>query len=622
MKKFIIPILALLFISLASAEIAVTFPENNLISLNPYTTSYSFEFENQNSSETPIVSLSLSPSLDNIVTISDSSISVPVKNSATINLESSATPGTYEGSIIWSDDGSPSTNGEIQVSVFIPDEENTSTGDYDVIVFPTSKIVTVKQGNEKTQNVMITVPENYPRTITIQSVDFNPGTEAILFGDLNLGQVAPGQSISIPITFSGVDAQTGSYQTNLNIFATDSEGQVNLPSVSLTLQVTAGVTPIDSTTFSTPPTCSLSANTLNLNNTYSFTCSGVVSNLQIDIPSSEFYIGKNVEASSNLYRYDFIPVKYGNTEFKADFKYHGASIFEPFRQDIRISSAGSVVPGTTLKFLFTPILTESSDDGARLIQLVDNRTGSLVTNPKIWIDAVAVNSSSDTFEFSFEEGKEYELRGKADGYEDLVQTINVTPSDIDIFVTPEIGSSMTTFTINTSVENSTIIIGEQEYLNKFVGRLPSGTNIIKAKAEGYKTKEINFSVTPSIQVLQNNEFKKGKLANFTLSEPTEWIVYYRKHITDLERTEMASGNDSVVSFTPDKVGFYSIENSDGQISSYEIEAFALNKKYAGLYVWAWILILGGVAIGGYFVLNRVNNKKVSGGVSEFELTPA
>ena len=107
----------------------------------------------------------------------------------------------------------------------------------------------------KTQNIIITVPSNYPSSITIQAVNFNPGTETILFGDLNLGLVQPGQSVQIPVVFSGKNAQTGVYQTDLNILAINSSGQVNLPKISLSLQITAGITPATNETFFQRPTC-------------------------------------------------------------------------------------------------------------------------------------------------------------------------------------------------------------------------------------------------------------------------------------------------------------------------------------------------------------------------------
>lgn len=485
----------------------------------------------------------------------------------------------------------------------------------DLIVFPTSKVVTVKQGSSKTQNILITVPASYPRPVTIQSVDFNPGTETILFGDLNLGKVQPGNSIQIPIVFSGEDAQTGTYQTQLSIFATDSEGQVPLPQISLTLQVTAGVSPVTGDTFSTPPTCSLSATTLNLNNTYSFTCSGVVSNLDIDIPSSEYWVGKSVEESSGIYRYTFMPIKYGETEFKADFKYNGASIFTPFKQEIRISSAGSVVEGTTLKLIFTPKLDQSTgEEESFLIQLVDNKTGSLVTNPIILVDALEINKTGEySFEYGFLPNKDYEIRGKAPGYEDIVKTINIKPQKIEIRISPGVGDTSTMFNVTTSVKNATIKIGEDSYSDSYYGVLPGGIVKITAIKDGYKTEVINFTVSDKPRIVSfSGELKRRVQQNYTLNKNASWIVYYKKNLDTPDKIELAKGNGILIQFTPSKKGVYVIEADGLNIGTYQIEGFKLSNKLLGIPAWIWFI--GGFLI--VFVVFIIVMRKISPGSGE------
>lgn len=609
-KKISFAFFTLLFlvisISLCYAHVQVSYPSNGLVSLNSYNPSYNIEFENLNNSESVDVSLSLSSSLDSVVQLSSSSVQdILSKKSVTISLLSSLSSGYYEGGLNWLDSGNPQSNGEVQISVVVDDEK---IYDNDIVVFPTSKVVTVQQGSQKVQNIMISVPESYSNPITIQSVDFNPGTETIYFEDLNLGQVMPGNSIQLPVVFSGIDAQTGNYQTQLNIFATDSSGQVQLPSVSLSLQVTSGITTITSDTFSTPPTCSLSATTLNLNNTYSFVCSGIVSNLNVDIPSSEYYIGKNVEISSGIYSYDFMPIKYGETTFKADFRYNGASIFEPFKQDIRISSSGSLVAGTDLKFVFTPKLGEATGEEERfLIQLVDNKTGSLVLSPRVWINALELNSTSDTFSYKFIPGMEYEIRGKSSGYEDIVELINFNPSKIEIKISPDSGDTFTTFTINSSVINSTILVNGAEYNNTFIGKLKGGVNEIKAIKERYKTEIINFTVNDNPKVISSSsdKFKKGVEQIFTLSQESDWVVYYKKDLDSLEEIEHTRGTSSVVTFTPKKKGTYTIKEDNGySIATYQTESFSINKKLLGLKLWIWAIIVLSVFIVCFIIIIR------------------
>jgi len=589
--------LSLMLIGLTSASVDITFPDPipSTIALNPFNPSQIIEFTNSNISEDLQLSFSVSSELQPVVTLSRTTLDVgvnPYKGSITLSIpeEGYQEGGSFNGFLTYT---STLGTGSIPVSVVLgPEEDEIIQGD--LIVFPTSKVTTVQQGSKKTQNILITVPATYPRTVTIQSVDFNPGTETILFGDLNLGQVAPGNSIQVPIVFSGENAQTGSYQTQLSIFATDSEGQVALPTISLTLQVTAGVTPVTEETFSTPPTCSLSATTMNLNNTYSFTCSGVVSNLEVSIPSSDYYVGKNVEVSSGIYRYDFMPVEYGETEFKAEFRYNGASIFAPFKQNIRISSAGSLIPGTSLKFIFTPKLDQATgDEDKYLIQLADNKTGSLVSDPRVWVDAVEINStSSDTFQFPFEPNRNYEVRGKSPGYEDFVQTININPQKIEIRFTPGVGDSATMFNITTSVDNATLTILDQTYIGSYYGVLPGGNVEIKAVKDGYKTEIVNFTVDDRPRIIGiSGEFKKNVDQNFTLSRAGEWIVYHKKSLDATERTEYVRGTGELIAFTPEKSGSYVIEVDGIHVGTYEIEGFSFTNKWGFLPVWAWIILM-------------------------------
>ena len=266
-------------------------------------------------------SISLTPS-GSYISISPTSLAPNISQLFTVSFDSNTPSGIITRSVTFSDSSTP-----ISLTLNVTSAPVTQQGD--ILIFPTSKVITVQQGQEKTQNILVTVPSSYPRTIVIHSVDFNPGTEPIKFGDLNLGQVPPGQSIQIPILFSAKDAQTGTYQTNLNIFATDSEGQINLPTISLQMQVSAGVTPVTNDTFSTRPSCSVSAVNMNINGTYTLTCSGVSNNLEVNPQYNEFLIGKAVDLTSGIYTYTFSPVKFGNTKFIATFSYKGSPVFQP-----------------------------------------------------------------------------------------------------------------------------------------------------------------------------------------------------------------------------------------------------------------------------------------------------
>lgn len=577
----VITILALIVVPLASATIT-TDPTN--VFLNPSQDSQLIEFIKSGNDSTSSLSLSLSSGISGVTQLNFNSVNFPSDRFVTLSVKSGASGGSYSGTIDWS-------GGSLPVSVFIENVQN-NTVDSDITVFPTSKITTVQQGKEKTQNILVSVPSSYPRAVTIEAIDFNPGTETISFGDLNLGQISPGNSINIPIVFSGVDAQTGTYQTDLRFSAKDSEGTVPLQSVSLTLQVTQGVTPITEETFNTAPTCSLSNTQLNLNQTYAFTCSNTQANLVVDIPSADWFVGQKVEISSGLYRYDFIPTKFGNYDFKADFKYQGAPIFEPFLSEVRVSSTGSAIPGTVLRFDFTPDLDKAVGDENVSILLVDNKTGSLVPNPRVFVDAQELESSSDTFVYDFEALKDYELRGVAPGYNDIVQTININPSDIEIIINPASGTTATNFNITTNPENVTLKINGVDQSNPYFGQLPAGIIPIEATMPGYKTANLNVTVSGTITAnpAGGEVLKKGDQFTITLSKSTNYTMFYQKELNSIERESFLNGSGTIIQFTPDKKGVYIIEADGKHIGTYQTESFKWGNKFLWIPIWAWVII--------------------------------
>lgn len=578
---FIVLNLLILSVTLSFVSASITTDPVSVF-LTPTQTSQLVEFINSNASDTSTYTLSLSGDLNDVVSLSFNNIIFPSNRFITISVKSTASSGTHTGYLNY---GSYS----LPITVYI--ENITSTEpDSGILVFPTSKVVTVQQGNTKTQNILITVPSNYPRTINIQSVDFYPGTETVTFGDLNLGQVFPGQSVQIPIIFSGVDAETGSYNTNLKIFATDSEGLVSLPTVSLTLQVTAGVSPITGETFSSPPSCALSSTSLNLNQTYTFTCSNTVSNLDIEITPNDYFIGKKVETTSGIYRYDFTPVQLGETTFRADFKYKGAPIFTPFKSDIRITSSGAVNPGTTLKFIFTPSLGEVKAGEDVLVQIVDNKTGSLVSDPQLFIDAKKMNLSNGAFSFIPVPKQEYAFRGVSIGYDDLVETIVYDPKTIIISYNPSTGDISTKFNITTDVANTTLYISGLTYTNSYYGNLMAGLNQIKASKDGYDDAYVNITVGDIARILTDiQKLKKGKDVTIALTKNVSILnVLYSKKVENPPETYFTGLNSNSFTFNPKKSGYYTFQADGFTIGSTEVKGFSLKDKWWFAPAWVWL----------------------------------
>jgi len=609
-KVLAVMFLAVIIFPLASGLVQVSYPDPAIININQYNPSQVVEFENLNLSFVPTVSLSLSSGLNDKVSLSKSSLDVSSLASMIVSMKNSSSPGSYSGYLNWAD---PDGSGQIPLSVTIPESQQQVNSD--IIVFPTSKTITVQQGQETVENILINVPGNYPRTITINALNFNPGTETIYFGDLNLGQIPPGNSLQIPITYSGVDAQTGTYQTSLSILATDSEGQVQLPTISLTLRVKSGVAPDTGDVFTNPPTCSLSSTNLNLNSTYSFTCSNVVSNLDIDIPANDYFVGESVDISSGNYIYKFKPTKYGNTHFRAEFKYKGASIFSPFDQEIRITSTGSSVPGTNLKLKFTPELSDLRDSEEALIQVIDNKTGSLVNDPRLWIDAIEVNSTSETFKYSFKAKKDYEIRARSPGYEDLVQTIKIDPKDIGINISPDGGDANTLFNITTNPINASILINDDVVDSPYYGQLSPGLNIIKTVYKGYQDTYKNVTVQDLLYIASGGEqFEKDVVQIFKFNKNfTTYKIIYLKDINSVESELVEEKNiiSDKIEFIPQKNGIYQIYADDKIRGTYTSEGFNWNAKWWFMPWYIWIIGIVGLGVVGFIILRNYGGSSSS-----------
>lgn len=518
-----------------------------------------------------------------------------------IKVHSDIPIGDYPLTVSFSDGSMPIT---ALVKIFQP-----TVVQGDILVFPTSNTITVQQGTSKSKNIQITVPTSYPRVITIQGVNFNPDVEAIRFDDLSLGQVSPGQTVNIPVIYDGTNAQVGTYQTNLNIFATDSQGAIYFPTVNLQLIVSAGITPADATTFQTRPTCSLSSSTMNLNQSYIFSCTGVSNNIDVNVPYNEYYEGISADTTSNIYQYTFKPVKFGVTNFFASFSYKGATIFSPFTQEIRIQSTSSSMGGTSLDLIFIPSLNTAKPNEQILIQVVDNTSRSLVDNPELYIDGLLVtNKSGQSFMTSFQTAKNYSIRAKAQGYNDLSSNYYLNQKPMVLTISPSTGDSRTMFNISTDV-NATIYINSISRGNYYYGYLTSGSNEIKAFKEGYIDYSQNFTVDAAASAVSSGEFKKGVKQVITLNKNASWNVYYQKDM-NTQRELKFSGSGTSIEITPDKVGTYTVETGGFQVWSGTIQGTNWNAKW---WFMPWYLWVGGVLIIIFVFLYKRNG--IGGGVS-------
>jgi len=517
-------------------------------------------------------------------------------------------PGEYNG-YLFSTDGSL-----INIKVNAIEQENEEP---EVIVFPTSKIINIKQGEEKSQNIQIIVPANYPSKIKIESVSFNPDIDVVRFGDLNLGLLNPGATLNIPIVVDAKNVQTGTYITDISILATDSNGQVNLPKVHLQIIVSIGTTPVTNATFTQRPDCTLSSLELNLNNTFTFSCTNIVENLVVMPQYNEFLEGVKAEYGVGTYTYSFKAKKIGTTEFLALFTYRGSPIFEPFRKEIRITPSGSSsIGGTnlTVEFYQSGIKKSINDleSGETVILILDAKTKNIIdmTKAKIFLNGLITNST-----FNLESEKVYELRISATelGYEDLVLNFSVKKKPIKITIKPSKVEYLVGEEINLSAEpeDATFLIGDVIIDNHHKLKR-SGNITIVAKREGYEDSNITISVIENIQFVSSpleDEIKKGNELYFELNNEADWEVLYKKN-KDSETKTILNGTGKIINFRLSKSGIYWINANGKLLWSHEVKGF-WDSLFGSIKLWHFI-VFGVILISLIYLFFRGEKGKEEG----------
>jgi hypothetical protein len=363
--------------------------------------------------------------------------------------------------------------------------------------------------------------------------------------------------VNLAIDTTSLNKQT--YLNNLEINAFGKTFQI-----PINIVVTSGSS--DSTVFdcSNIPTCSVTNTQLSLNSSYSMVCTNLVPDVTIVPVIDDNYIqGKNVDTSQNQYIWYFTPIQMGNTQIKAKFYYQNAPVCSNYAQDVRITSSGSVIAGTNLAFLFTPSLSQAQVNQNVIVQLVDNKTGSLVNNPEIQVDAVPLVLNGSTYYFKFDSGRNYTFRGRSQGYDDLVQSLYLQSRPINISLSPSSGDSSTFFVIN-NPSSAILFLNGVKIDSNYSGSFPQGNNTIKAIKEGYTDTELDFYIDLSPYASLNSVWEKGTLASISLNKNMSWTVNYLQTISSQSEL-LLSGNNQSISFTPNKVGIYNIKDSTGKV---------------------------------------------------------
>lgn len=380
---------------------------------------------------------------------------------------------------------------------------------------------------------------------------------------------------------------------------------------SINIIVTGGTNPNGQFNLNNLPVCSVSSTVLNLNSTYNLVCTGLVPDVTIEpIIDNEYIRGVGVEQTSNQYTWSFSPKKYGNTFIKAQFKYQGSIVGDLYSQEVKIQSAGGTIAGTNLKLVFTPSLESIQDGQQTLIQLVDNKTGSLVENPEIYVDAVLLTTNtSKSFPFYMFVSKNYSVRGKAPGYDDLVTTISITSKPISFNITPvkDVYYVGDIITINTNPENCSllfdgIVIHSPFTINSF------GTKSIKAIKEGYLDSTKNITIKQSAYYKTTSpvyeDWKVGKDIIVELDQNYSWYV-------TKDNVNISSGSNNIAKFRIDSVGTYSVYADGKFVISKTIEKSGFFKFLSGL-KWYWWLAILVIFI---LIIYSITQGKSSGGIS-------
>lgn len=412
---------------------------------------------------------------------------------------------------------------------------------------------------------------------------------------VRLSNIEP-NAVNVIIDTSGLNSQT--YTSQLVI------GDYSIP---FQITVTGGTSTSTGFSLNSLPSCSLSNNILNLNATYSLVCTNIIPDVTI-IPrvDSQFIIGTNVQTSANQFIWQFTPVKFGNVFLYADFYYLGVPVGTPFKQEVKIQSGSSVAPGTELELFFVPSLENVKSGDYSSIQIIDNKSKSLVENPQIYINAIPIlNQSGKTFFFIFEPKKNYTIRATAPGYVDLTKEIMLPEREINIIISPSNGDTRTDFNITTDI-NATIYINGENRGQVYQGRLSSGENVIEAFREGFISKKINVTVEQGLIATLTTEFKKGRKQVLSLNEDSEWELLYTDE--DGIQSTLITGSGTVAEFEPSGYGSYSLVSGNESVWSYNYgkgeSSFSLDSsswKTWGLLALIIIIIL--------FLIFKKNNKE-------------
>mgnify|MGYP001575530136 CR=1 FL=1 len=591
------------------------------VTCNPQTISSSF----QQGTPTTILTFCSNPSNSSVsvsktgtdFTLDSTSLSSnAINNSVRVTFNENASVGTHSGSINFGDGSTP-----IPILFSITSPPAVIPTGCSVDIFPTTLTgIKIQQGEIKSRTIQLNIPNCYGSPVMISGVSLASDEQPIQLGEISTGTLQPGGSVNIPLDINAVGVSTGAYQDTLQFLLYNSTGnKINVPSVSIGVQVTSGISPIANLSLSDLPSCSLSAIQMTTNNTYQMICSRPNPNIDISAIIDSFYLkGVGVDESSSQFIYTFKPINIGNTIFKAQFLYKNNPVGDMFNQTIRIiSSGGSSVSGTTFNFnLYQKGIQKNVSvlhEGDLIIQLKDNQTGNIIDNYKIYSGGVQINNS-----LSVVPGVNYQLTATSPGYNDNSLNFNITSIPSVITINPNQQSYFLGQTINITTDtNATLYIDGVQIASPYLFTT-LGVRTLKASKEGYTDTTLNLTVNavPSINVI-SPEFKdwgKGKDVTMKLSNSGVWNVTFELLSNNVYSSpvSIASGVGDSVSFKTTDIGRYVIYLDKNMVGG----PYRLENKGIWSWVtdnWGWLLVGVAVIFLGWFLFGR-------GGSEEGETT--
>lgn len=418
--------------------------------------------------------------------------------------------------------------------------------------------------------------------------------------------------VNLEINTGGLNSQTYSSTLKVNAFSKTFE-------IPFVIIVTSGNSQQGNVSVNNLPTCSLNSITLNLNQTYSLTCSNLQTDISIvPLVDNNYIKGVGLSPSTSQYVWNFVGKKVGITNVTACFNYLGSSMGDCFTQQVQITNSGSTILGsTTLDLIFyqggNSVSLEKLKSLETVINVVDNSTRNLVSSYELLLNGVQVNNT-----LNLETSKIYELRAKSFGYDDKLITFNVSSANLEVYLNPNKDSYFVGDIVNftSNIENVTFLVNGEIVASPYTF-FSQGNNSIKAEKEGYLSEEINVSVNPVISLssifsngntINAGELKTKSKVIIKLSEESIWSAYFSEEYKENNEKKykapilLTNGVGSEVNFETKGYGYYEVK-AKKDISSKEysvlntlVTSRPLELKELWDKYWVWIISVGALLI--------------------------